>query len=178
MGDKIASKELAIKAGVPVIPGHAEALKDEDGGPGRGGRHRLPGVAQTRGRRGRQGHAHRPEPRTKWKAALAASRQETRKAFDDSRIFMERYIEQPRHVEIQILADTLGNVVHLGERECSIQRRYQKIIEESPSPAVSEDAAAAHGPGRLRSGPQGRLCQCRYGGIRAGRPGRIFIFLK
>ncbi|MFZ0242234.1 MAG: biotin/lipoyl-containing protein, partial [Desulfobacterales bacterium] len=70
-------------------------------------------------------------------AALAASRQETSKAFGDDRIFMERYIDQPRHVEIQIMADTFGHILHLGERECSIQRRYQKIIEESPSPAVS-----------------------------------------
>jgi len=73
------------------------------------------------------------------KGALASSRQETIKAFGDSRIFMEKYIEQPRHVEIQILADSHGNVIHLGERECSIQRRYQKLIEESPSPAVSEE---------------------------------------
>jgi propionyl-CoA carboxylase alpha chain len=73
------------------------------------------------------------------KEALAASRKETQKAFNDTRVFVERYIEQPRHIEIQILADSHGNVVHLGERECSIQRRYQKVIEESPSPAVSAD---------------------------------------
>ncbi|HKL01311.1 MAG TPA: biotin/lipoyl-containing protein, partial [Desulfotignum sp.] len=71
--------------------------------------------------------------------ALAVSRQETQKAFGDSRIFMERYIQQPRHVEIQVLADAFGNTVFLGERECSIQRRYQKIIEESPSPGVDPD---------------------------------------
>ena len=105
--------------------------------PGSGGRHRLSGAAQARCRRRRQGHADRRRS-AEMEAALAASRQETRKAFGDSRIFMERYIEQPRHVEIQILADQHGNVVHLGERECSIQRRYQKIIEESPSPAVSD----------------------------------------
>jgi pyruvate carboxylase subunit A len=73
------------------------------------------------------------------KAALAASRQETKKAFNDTRIFVERYIEEPRHIEIQILADSHGNIVHLGERECSIQRRYQKVIEESPSPAVTPE---------------------------------------
>ncbi|KAF4531533.1 hypothetical protein B566_EDAN019556, partial [Ephemera danica] len=79
---------------------------------------------------------HKPE---EMKDALAASRQETQKAFNDTRIFVERYIEQPRHIEIQVLADSHGNVIHLGERECSIQRRYQKVIEESPSPAVSDD---------------------------------------
>jgi propionyl-CoA carboxylase alpha chain len=138
MGDKIASKELAVKAGVPVIPGHVKALKDLDeafaaaesvGYPillkpaaGGGGK----GMRIVRGPEGME-------------AALASSRQETRKAFGDSRVFIERYVEKPRHVEIQVLADTHGNVIHLGERECSIQRRYQKIIEESPSTAVSED---------------------------------------
>ena len=72
-------------------------------------------------------------------AAMASSRQETQKAFGDSQVFIERFIENPRHIEIQILADAYGNVIDLGERECSIQRRYQKIIEESPSVALSEE---------------------------------------
>jgi propionyl-CoA carboxylase alpha chain len=137
MGDKIASKELAIKAGVPVIPGHVGILSDVDealivaesigypvllkpaaGGGGKGMRIVFSSEEMS--------------------GALSAGRQETQKAFGDSRIFMERYIERPRHVEIQIFADAYGNVVHLGERECSIQRRYQKIIEESPSPAVDD----------------------------------------
>lgn len=138
MGDKIASKELAISAGVPVIPGVVSALKDLDealtvaesiGYPvllkpaaGGGGK----GMRIVRG----------PE---EMEAALASSRQETAKAFGDTRIFVERYFDDPRHIEIQVLADSHGNIVHLGERECSIQRRYQKVIEESPSTAVSED---------------------------------------
>ncbi|MFZ2633981.1 MAG: acetyl-CoA carboxylase biotin carboxylase subunit [Desulfosalsimonadaceae bacterium] len=136
MGDKIASKELAKKAGVPVIPGHdapvedcAEALtaasmigypvmlKPAAGGGGKGMR-----------------IVFAPE---EMEGALATSRSETRKAFGDARIFIERYIQRPRHIEIQILADAFGNIVHLGERECSIQRRHQKVIEESPSAAVS-----------------------------------------
>lgn len=136
MGDKIAAKDLAVRAGVPVIPGHTDALhtvsealtvaesigypvllKPAAGGGGKGMRVVLKAEDMEE--------------------SLAACRQETNKAFGDSRIFMERYIVRPRHVEIQILADSHGNIVHLGERECSIQRRYQKIIEESPSPAVS-----------------------------------------
>ena len=136
MGDKIASKQLAKKSGVPVIPGHdapvgnsAEALavakkigypvmlKPAAGGGGKGMR-----IVSA------------PE---EMENALATSRSETRKAFGDDRIFIERYIERPRHIEIQILADAFGNTLHLGERECSIQRRHQKIIEESPSAAVS-----------------------------------------
>ena len=137
MGDKLASKELAAKAGVPVIPGHADALEGEDEALAAADGIGYPVLLKPAAGGGGKGMRIVRVP-AEMKAALAASRQETRKAFGDSRIFMERYVEQPRHVEIQILADSFGNVLHLGERECSIQRRYQKIIEESPSPAVSE----------------------------------------
>ena len=138
MGDKIASKELAKKAGVPVIPGHIEALADEAEALAVAESIGYPVLLKPAAGGGGKGMriVHKPE---EMKAALAASRQETQKAFSDTRIFVERYIEQPRHIEIQILADSHGNVVHLGERECSIQRRYQKVIEESPSPAVSPE---------------------------------------
>jgi propionyl-CoA carboxylase alpha chain len=137
MGDKLASKELAAKAGVPVIPGHADALEGEDEALAAADGIGYPVLLKPAAGGGGKGMRIVSVP-AEMKAALAASRQETRKAFGDSRIFMERYVEQPRHVEIQILADSFGNVLHLGERECSVQRRYQKIIEESPSPAVSE----------------------------------------
>jgi propionyl-CoA carboxylase alpha chain len=138
MGDKITSKELAKNAGVPVIPGHIEALKDEEEALALAEEIGYPVLLKPAAGGGGKGMriVHKPED---MKAALAASRQETQKAFNDTRIFVERYIEQPRHIEIQILADSHGHVVHLGERECSIQRRYQKVIEESPSPAVSAD---------------------------------------
>ncbi|WP_028582257.1 acetyl-CoA carboxylase biotin carboxylase subunit [Desulfogranum japonicum] len=138
MGDKITSKELAKNAGVPVIPGHIEALKDdkealriaEDIG--------YPVLLKPAAGGGGKGMriVHKPEEMSD---ALAAARQETQKAFNDTRIFVERFIENPRHIEIQILADSHGNVIHLGERECSVQRRYQKVIEESPSPAVTPE---------------------------------------
>ena len=73
------------------------------------------------------------------KESISAAQREAKKGFNDDRIFIERYVEKSRHIEIQILGDSHGNVVHLGERECSIQRRYQKIIEESPSPRVSDE---------------------------------------
>lgn len=136
MGDKITSKELAKGAGVPVIPGHIEAIRDEEEAIAIAGEIGYPILLKPAAGGGGKGMriVRKPE---EMKEALAASRKETQKAFNDTRVFVERYIEQPRHIEIQILADSHGNVIHLGERECSIQRRYQKVIEESPSPAVS-----------------------------------------
>ncbi|MCL2789821.1 MAG: acetyl/propionyl/methylcrotonyl-CoA carboxylase subunit alpha [Desulfobulbus sp.] len=138
MGDKITSKELAKNAGVPVIPGTIEAIKDEEEAIAVAAEIGYPVLLKPAAGGGGKGMriVRKPE---EMKDALAASRKETLKAFNDTRVFVERYIEQPRHIEIQILADSQGHVVHLGERECSIQRRYQKVIEESPSPAVSAD---------------------------------------
>ena len=138
MGDKITSKELAKNAGVPVIPGHIEAIKDEAEALKIAEEVGYPILLKPAAGGGGKGMriVRKAED---MKAALAASRQETQKAFNDTRVFVERYIEQPRHIEIQVLADSHGNVIHLGERECSIQRRYQKVVEESPSPAVSTE---------------------------------------
>lgn len=138
MGDKITSKELAKNAGVPVIPGHIEAVKDEEDALAVAEEIGYPVLLKPAAGGGGKGMRIVREPE-QMKEALEASRKETLKAFNDTRVFVERYIEQPRHIEIQILADSQGHVVHLGERECSIQRRYQKVVEESPSPVVSAD---------------------------------------
>jgi acetyl-CoA/propionyl-CoA carboxylase, biotin carboxylase, biotin carboxyl carrier protein len=131
-GDKLAAKRLAAEAGVPVVEtGTAKELgfpllvKAAAGGGGRGMR-----VVRT------------PD---ELEHALAAARREAKAGFGDDRIFCERYLERPRHVEIQLLADRDGTIVHLGERECSLQRRHQKLLEESPSPAVGPDLRAAMG---------------------------------
>ena len=122
-GDKLAAKRVAAEAGVPVVPyGQVEELdlplviKAAAGGGGRGMR-----VVRSR---------HEVAD------ALAAARREAQAAFGDDRVFCERYVERPRHVEIQLLGDRTGNVISLGERECSIQRRHQKVLEESPSVVV------------------------------------------
>ncbi|MFH0811940.1 MAG: acetyl-CoA carboxylase biotin carboxylase subunit [Pseudomonadota bacterium] len=135
MGDKVASKALAIKAGLPVVPGCLQPLSDlkealtiaeEIGYP-----------VLLKPTAGGGGRGMRVVTRQEELAsALKSSREETRKAFGDDKVFLERYIPHPRHVEIQIVADHHGTVIHLGERECSVQRRYQKIIEETPSTAV------------------------------------------
>jgi len=144
MGDKITSKELAKNAGVPVIPGHIDAVKDEEEAIRLADEIGYPILLKPAAGGGGKGMRIVRQAED-MKDALAASRKETQKAFNDTRVFVERYIEQPRHIEIQVLADSHGNVVHLGERECSIQRRYQKVIEESPSPAVSTELRARMG---------------------------------
>ena len=104
--------------------------------PRRGAPDRLAADAQALPRRRRQGHARRAE-RGGLQEALAASRREARGAFGDDAMVLERFVERPRHVEVQVMADAQGGIVHLGERECSVQRRHQKVVEETPSPALS-----------------------------------------
>ncbi|MDH3685122.1 MAG: ATP-grasp domain-containing protein [Myxococcales bacterium] len=130
MGDKIAAKALAVKAGVPTLPGSNDpAAADAVGFP------LLVKAAAGGGGKGMRV----VESADAFEEAVAAAQREAASGFGDDRVFLERYVSRARHIEIQILGDAHGNVVHLGERECSIQRRHQKILEESPSPRV--DAA-------------------------------------
>jgi acetyl/propionyl-CoA carboxylase alpha subunit len=122
-GDKLEAKRIAHEAGVPVVP---------DGEPEEIGFPLLVKAAAGGGGRGMR-VVRAPE---ELEEALAAARREAKAAFGDDTVFCERYVQRPRHVEIQLLADANGTVVSLGERECSIQRRHQKVLEESPSPAV------------------------------------------
>jgi acetyl-CoA/propionyl-CoA carboxylase biotin carboxyl carrier protein len=138
LGDKAASKQAAVAAGVPVVPGlHGDALSDGEILDWAGSQ-RLPLLVKAvaggggKGMRVVQTLDQMPE-------ALRAARSEARAAFGDDRLLVEQWIERPRHIEVQVLGDTHGNVIHLGERECSLQRRHQKVIEEAPSPVV--DAA-------------------------------------
>ena len=132
MGSKLEAKARMAEAGIPMLP-HLDR-------PGRG--HRVPGDGQgVRGRR-RPRHADRARPRTSLAEAIASARREAAAAFGDGTVFCERYVERARHIEVQIMADSEGNVVTFGERECSIQRRHQKIIEETPSPVVSQSMRA------------------------------------
>ena len=136
MGDKIQSKNLAIKARVNTIPGFNEVIKDDA--------HAL-SVAEDVGfplmikaSAGGGGKGMRiVKNKKEIKDAFQLASSEAKTSFGDARVFIEKYIEKPRHIEIQVLADQFGNVIHLGERECSIQRRHQKIIEEAPSSVIS-----------------------------------------
>jgi len=136
MGDKVQAKDAAIRFGIPVVPGSAGAVADEAeakriadeagypvlikaaaGGGGKGMK-----VANNAGELGQ---------------AFSMARAEAKASFGDDTVYMEKYLSHPRHIEIQILADNHGNVVHLGERDCSLQRRHQKLLEEAPSPALN-----------------------------------------
>ena len=141
MGDKLKAKDIAEKAGVPTLPmttdpkkantiGYPILIKAAAGGGGKGMRI--------------------VEDKKDLKEAIAGAQREALTGFGDDRVFIERYVASSRHIEIQILGDSHGNVVHLGERECSIQRRHQKIIEESPSPRVDSVMRATMGEAAIK----------------------------
>jgi len=144
MGDKMAAIGAARKAGTPTVPGLWEAIPDADRAVAAAPEIGYPIMLKAAAGGGGKGmRVARDDAELRDAYRLATS--EARGAFGDDRVFMEKFIEQPRHIEIQVLGDTYGNVVHLGERECSIQRRHQKVIEEAPSPFVDEEMRRAMG---------------------------------
>jgi acetyl-CoA/propionyl-CoA carboxylase, biotin carboxylase, biotin carboxyl carrier protein len=144
MGDKIRAKETVAAAGVPVVPGAGRpGLSDQDLIDSLNGAGFPLLVKPSAGGGGKGMRVVRSA--AELPAALAAARREARAAFGDDTLLVERYLERPRHIEIQVLADGHGNVIHLGERECSLQRRHQKIIEEAPSPLLGDLMRAAMG---------------------------------
>ena len=137
MGDKIQSKNLAIKAKVNTIPGFNEVIKDTSHAINIAKDIGLPLMIKASAGGGGKG-MRIVKNKNEIKDAFQLASSEAKSSFGDDRVFIEKYIEKPRHIEIQVLADQFGNIIHLGERECSIQRRHQKIIEEAPSPAISK----------------------------------------
>ncbi len=164
VGDKNAARRLAKEVGVPTVPGseglvdgEAEAIslahqlgfpvliKAAAGGGGRGMRVALNDLAL--------------------KAAIQQAQAEAEAAFGNADIYLEKYVEHPRHVEVQVLADNHGNVVHLWERDCSMQRRHQKLVEESPAPRLDPKTRTAMCDGGGRPGPRRQVHQRRHGGV-------------
>ncbi len=137
MGDKVTARATVAKAGVPLIPGTPAGLSDDElrAAAEEIGYPVLVKASAGGGGKGMRMVYHPDE----LMSSLAAARREALKAFGDDTVYLEKVVEGARHVEIQILADMHGNVIHLGERECSIQRRHQKLVEESPSVAVDDD---------------------------------------
>jgi propionyl-CoA carboxylase alpha chain len=144
MGSKIAAKELMAKAGVPVLPGAVfDDASDPDPGEVRAAAARIGYPVLVKAAYGGGGRGMRVAAGDSEVAeAVAAARREAASAFGNGTVFLERYVQAPRHIEVQIVGDRAGQVVHLFERECSIQRRYQKIIEEAPAPALGAELRA------------------------------------
>ena len=137
MGDKITSKKLADEAGVNTIPGFTECLRDAEHAVEISNEIGYPVMLKaTAGGGGKGMRVARNDEECRDGFERAAN--EARSSFGDDRIFVEKFIEEPRHIEIQVIADSHGNVVYLNERECSLQRRHQKVIEEAPSPFLDE----------------------------------------
>ncbi|MEU2536515.1 biotin carboxylase N-terminal domain-containing protein [Streptomyces iakyrus] len=155
MGDKIRAKETVREAGVPVVPGGrdpelAEAARD------------LGAPVLLKPSAGGGGKGMRlVRDLTRLEEEIASARREARASFGDDTLLVERWIDRPRHIEIQVLADGHGNVVHLGERECSLQRRHQKIIEEAPSVLLDEETRSAMGEAAVQAA---RSCGYRGAG--------------
>ncbi|NOT30706.1 MAG: acetyl-CoA carboxylase biotin carboxylase subunit, partial [Planctomycetes bacterium] len=135
MGDKIESRKCMLAAGVPVVPGIVEALADPQQAVKEAAKVGYPIALKASAGGGGKG-IRVVRDAAHMEAAFRGASSEAEKAFGDGRVYLERYLDKPRHVEIQVLFDAHGNGVHLGERECSVQRRHQKLIEESPSPVM------------------------------------------
>ncbi len=144
MGDKIESKALAEKAGVSVVPGTPGAVEDVDEALKAAGEIGFPVMVKASAGGGGKG-MRVIESAADLADGMRAAMSEAQTAFGDSRVFIEKFVTQPRHIEIQLIADQHGNIVYAGERECSIQRRHQKVVEEAPSPFISPETRAAMG---------------------------------
>jgi acetyl-CoA carboxylase biotin carboxylase subunit len=176
MGDKMAARRTAVQHAVPVVPGTTEPLADDAETARVAAEVGYPVMVKAALGGGGKGLrlVRTPEELA---TALRTARAEAGSAFGDAAVYIERYVDEPRHIEIQVLADAHGNVVHLGERECSIQRRHQKLVEESPSPLGDADL-------RRRMGEAACRVAAAAGYVNAGTveflvdPQRRFYFLE
>jgi acetyl-CoA carboxylase, biotin carboxylase subunit len=138
MGDKTEARRRMIAAGVPVVPGVAEPLADADAAAAAAIEFGYPVLLKAAAGGGGKG-MRIVHGETELARAFATASSEAQSAFGDGSVYLEKFLARPRHIEIQVLADSHGTVVHLGERDCSIQRRHQKLIEEAPSPAIEPE---------------------------------------
>jgi acetyl-CoA carboxylase biotin carboxylase subunit len=144
MGNKVRAREAMAKAGLPLLPGSPGALADTDQAEKLAAQIGYPVILKAAAGGGGRGMKI-VRDKVALRQSLATAQAEAAAAFGNSDVFLERYVEEPRHIEVQIVADNHGSIIHLGERECSVQRRHQKLIEESPSPALDEGKRAKLG---------------------------------
>ena len=151
MGDKITAKDTMIKAGVPVVPGDGSLLKSAQDGMEQAGKMGYPVMIKATAGGGGKGMRivnSAEEFQDRWDSA----RKEAKAAFGNDGIYMEKYIVQPRHIEVQIIGDQYGKVIHLSERDCSVQRRHQKLVEECPSPFMTDELRERMGQAAIQAG--------------------------
>ena len=144
MGDKITAKQAVKDAGIPVVPGSDGGVTTEEEAFEAAARIGFPVLIKAAAGGGGRGMKVAATQEDLYEA-VSTARSEARAAFGDDTVYMERYLQTPRHIELQVVADSHGNVVHLGERDCSLQRRHQKVLEEAPSPALSAAERASIG---------------------------------
>lgn len=138
MGDKTKARETMMEAGVPVVPGTENGIEDIDEALSVADEIGFPLIIKAAAGGGGKGMriVHNKKDMEK---SIQMAQAEAQSSFGDERVYLEKYVEEPRHIEFQILGDKKGNIIHLGERDCSIQRRHQKVIEEAPSPALTQE---------------------------------------
>ena len=149
MGDKAQARQTAKAAGVPVLPGSADPLQDADEARRLAAEVGYPVILKASAGGGGRG-MRIVAAEAELAGQLATAREEAEKAFGDGSVYLEKYLVEPRHIEFQVFGDHHGHAIHLGERECSIQRRHQKLIEESPSPALTPELRAEMGAAAVR----------------------------
>jgi acetyl-CoA carboxylase biotin carboxylase subunit len=144
MGDKITAKQAVRDVGIPVVPGSDGAVTTEEEAMAAAEQIGFPVLIKASAGGGGRGMKVALD-REGLAEAVSTARSEARASFGDDAVYLERYLQKPRHIEIQVIADSFGNVVHLGERDCSLQRRHQKVLEEAPSPAIDSATRASIG---------------------------------
>ncbi|HEU4509400.1 MAG TPA: acetyl-CoA carboxylase biotin carboxylase subunit [Pyrinomonadaceae bacterium] len=153
MGSKTSARRAAVEAGVPIVPGTVEALQSFEEASATAEKFGFPVMLKAAAGGGGKGMRLVTDA-NELRSAFETAQAEAAAAFGDSSLYLEKAVERPRHIEIQVFADTHGNVVHLGERECSIQRRHQKVIEECPSPINDPDLRRQMGEAAVKIGRQ------------------------
>jgi acetyl-CoA/propionyl-CoA carboxylase biotin carboxyl carrier protein len=175
MGSKTRAREIMAEAGVPIVPGATEPAKDVDAARKQAEEAGYPVACKAAGGGGGKGFRVAMTPDELEEAFDGAAR-EGEKFFSDDRVYVERYLEDPRHVEVQVLADSQGNVIHLGERDCSIQRRHQKVIEEAPGPRV--DAEMRERIGKIATDAAAAVGYRGAGTVEGMQVGEEYFFLE
>jgi acetyl-CoA/propionyl-CoA carboxylase biotin carboxyl carrier protein len=175
MGSKTRAREIMAEAGVPIVPGATEPAKDVAAAKAQAEEAGYPVACKAAGGGGGKGFRVAMTADDLEEAFEGAAR-EGEKFFSDDRVYVERYLEDPRHVEVQVLADTHGNVIHLGERDCSIQRRHQKVIEEAPGPQV--DAEMRERIGRIATDAAAAVGYRGAGTVEGMQVGDEYFFLE